>query len=142
MLNIVYFSNVSNNTKRFVEKLNWQGELYQIPITGKFDLALLSSYVLICPSYGSEINDHIPPQVKKFLNDSANRKHCVGVIGSGNINFGEDYAAAADIISFKLQVPVLYKFELAGTAQDIEKVQKGLKEFGVAGCRSKPISKR
>lgn len=142
MLNIVYFSNVSNNTKRFVENLKWEGEIYQIPITGKFDISLLRSYVLIVPSYGSEVNDHIPPQVKKFLNDPANRKHCVGVIGTGNINFGEDYAAAGDMISAKLHVPLLYKLELSGTAKDIEKVRLGLQEFGVAGCHTKPISTR
>lgn len=133
MLNIVYFSNVSNNTHRFVNSLEWTGHVYRIPIKGIFDYTLLNSYVLICPSYGDANHGHIPPQVKKFLNEEANRKHCVGVIGAGNITFGEDFAKAANILSTKLHVPLLYKFELAGTENDREKVKQGLKEFGCAG---------
>jgi protein involved in ribonucleotide reduction len=67
--------------------------------------------------------------VRKFLAVPENREHCVGVIGSGNINFGEEYARSGDVLSHKLQVPLLYKFELAGTSEDVLKVREGLRTF-------------
>jgi protein involved in ribonucleotide reduction len=134
MLDIVYFSNVSNNTKRFVEKLEWEGSVYQIPIKGTFDKALFHSYVLICPSYGDATHGHVPAQVRKFLSDEERRGLCAGVIGAGNINFGKEFALAGDVLAHKLRVRLLYKFELAGNDNDVTKVKNGLLRFGVAGC--------
>ena len=74
--------------------------------------------------------------MRKFLNDPDLRKGCVGVIGTGHINFGDEFAKAGDILAHKLNVPMLYKLELAGTDKDVEKVRAGLKTFGVAGCRT------
>jgi protein involved in ribonucleotide reduction len=128
MLDIVYFSNVTNNTARFIAKLEW-GSSTRIPIKGEFEEDLPHSYVLFVPSYGTSDTGHIPPQVKKFLNKHENRKKCVGVIGTGNINFGEEYAMAGDVIAEKLGVPMLYRLELAGTEIDVIKVQEGLQQF-------------
>lgn len=133
MLDIIYFSNVSNNTEKFVRNLNWEGETHKIPIKGNSEFVLLNSYVLICPAYGEAHHGHVPPQVRKFLANEAYRSLCVGVIGSGSINFGNEYALAGDILALKLQVPLLYKFDLAGNPEDIQKVKTGLLEFGQAG---------
>ena len=133
MLDIVYFSNVSNNTHRFVEKLEWEGGLHRIPLHGGCDFGVFNSYVLICPSYGDDTHGHVPPQVRKFLNDPEYRSLCVGVIGAGNINFGDEFARAGEVLARKLQVPLLYKFELAGTTEDLDKVKTGLHKFGIAG---------
>lgn len=130
MLDLVYFSNVSNNTHRFVTHLEWAtGDIHRVPIKGEFEGQISNPYVLICPSYGDEKNGHVPPQVRKFLNQLENRKNCVGVIGSGHINFGDEFAKAGDILATKLRVPLLYKFELAGTQHDIERVREGLATF-------------
>lgn len=128
MLRIVYFSNVSLNTHRFVEKLDW-GAVTRIPVQGVLELPVEEPYVLISPTYGSLRSGYLPRQVKRFLSDSVNQTNLVGVIGAGNINFGEEYALAADLVSSKFQVPVLYRFELAGTSVDVDKVQKGLVTF-------------
>jgi protein involved in ribonucleotide reduction len=141
MLDIVYFSNVSNNTQRFVDKLHWEGRVHRIPVKGEFDLALLNSYVLVCPSYGDANHGHVPVQVRKFLKDELNRSRCVGVIGTGNINFGEEYAMAGPVLSHKLKVPLLYQLELAGTDDDVLKVRRGLECFGVAGGYNSTIQK-
>lgn len=77
-------------------------------------------YILIVPSYGTERTGHTPPQVKKFLNDENSRSHCVGVIGAGNINFGDEFAAAGKIVSQKLQVPLFHKIELSGLPRDTD----------------------
>ena len=41
----------------------------------------------------------VPVQVKRFLNDERNRSGIIGVIASGNTNFGEAYGIAGDIIA-------------------------------------------
>jgi protein involved in ribonucleotide reduction len=51
------------------------------------------------------------------------------VIGAGNTNFGDNYCMAGDIIAAKCKVPHLYRFELMGTPEDVNRVQQGLEEF-------------
>ena len=52
-----------------------------------------------------------------------------GVIGAGNTNFADNYCAAGDIIAAKCKVPHLYKFELMGTPEDVQRVNEGLEKF-------------
>lgn len=94
-------------------------------------------YILIAPSYGTDKNGHVPPQVKKFLADETSRNHCAGVIGAGNLNFGDEYAASGDIIAAKLQVPLLHKIELSGRPEDTAIV---LKLAGLTKNKIKEIS--
>lgn len=87
-------------------------------------------YVLIVPTYGGgDRRKAVPRQVIAFLNDQVNRSFLRGVITSGNTNFHDDYCIAGPIISVKCQVPELYRFELLGTSEDINKVKAGLDEF-------------
>ena len=128
MLRIVYFSNVTLNTHRFVEKLDWDN-ITRIPIQGELETPVEEPYVLILPTYGSMRSGHLPRQVKRFLHHPTNQENLAGVIGSGNINFGDEYTLAADLVSQKFQVPVLYRFELSGTTTDVVKVKNGLTQF-------------
>lgn len=127
---VVFFSSVSGNTKRFVEKLNVRSK--PLPLkTNDETIIVHEPYVLCLPTYGNPRKEggHVPPQVVKFLNIETNRKYLLGVIGAGNTNFSDKFCIAADIISQKCGVPVLYKFELMGTPEDVEKVNEGLEEF-------------
>ena len=123
-MHIVYFSSVTENTKRFVEKLHMSNT--RIPIHGD-PPRMWIPYVLITPSYGTGSRD-LPPQVMRFLNDPDNRANLQGVIGSGNRNFGNLYGIAAKKIAEKCKVDLLYLFELQGTETDVENVKKGLSE--------------
>lgn len=129
MGNIVYFSSASENTARFVEKLGLPAK--RIPLLPKDPfLHVDEEYVLMVPTYGGgNLKGAVPKQVIKFLNDENNRSLCKGVIASGNTNFSEAYCIAGDIIAQKLGVPFLYKYELLGTPQDVEKVREGLEKF-------------
>lgn len=126
---VVYFSSVSENTHRFVTKLGFPS--VRIPLYPKDEpLTVDLEYVLLVPTYGGgSVKGAVPKQVIRFLNNSANRALCRGVISSGNTNFGEAYCIAGDIIAAKLQVPFLYRYELLGTPTDVQKVQEGLEEF-------------
>lgn len=129
MVQVVYFSSATGNTRRFVEKLGFPAA--RIPLrAGEPFLRVDYDYVLIVPTYGG--GNHkgaVPKQVIKFLNDPTNRSHCRGVISSGNTNFGAAYCLAGEIIAAKLGVPHMYKFELLGTSEDVSRVQNGLEEF-------------
>jgi protein involved in ribonucleotide reduction len=126
---IVYFSSTSENTHRFVEKLNIPAQ--RIPLLpSEPPLCVDEPYVLIVPTYGGgDVKGAVPKQVVRFLNDEHNRSLLEGVIASGNTNFGWAYAIAGDIISSKCAVPFFYKFELMGTAEDVTKVRGGLAAF-------------
>ena len=125
-MEIVYFSNVSENTHRFVMKLGQPA--HRIPVrAGDPALSVSRPYVLILPTYGGgREGGAVPKQVIRFLNDSANRSLIRGVIASGNTNFGATYCLAGDIVSRKCQVPVLHRFEILGTVDDVESVKLAL----------------
>lgn len=134
---IVYFSSVTGNTHRFVEKLDMP-HVTRIPIMAKETMPIMDRpYCLICPTYGggatmmntSMDTRPVPPQVRKFFSHSENRDNLVAVIASGNLNFGAEYGLAGDVISKKFGVPFVYRFELMGTPEDVHNVQQGLKEF-------------
>jgi len=76
----------------------------------------------------------VPKQVIRFLNAPTRRARIVGVIASGNRNFGATYALAGRIIATKCNVPLLYRFELAGTPTDIARTRAGLETLGRELC--------
>lgn len=127
---LVYFSSVSENTKRFVERLELPS--VRIPLRPRREgmIRVCNPYVLILPTYGGgEPAGAIPKQVAMFLNDRQNRSLLRGVITAGNTNFGEHYCLAGRIISQKCHVPELYRFELLGTSRDVQLVRAGLQDF-------------
>ncbi|WP_427131072.1 class Ib ribonucleoside-diphosphate reductase assembly flavoprotein NrdI [Pseudarthrobacter sp. S9] len=126
---LIYFSSSSENTKRFVAKLGI--DVARLPLYPRdAPLVACEPYVLVVPTYGGTGGEgSVPKQVIRFLNDPRNRKLIRGVIGAGNTNFGDNYCMAGDIIAAKCQVPHLYKFELMGTPEDVNRVQQGLEEF-------------
>jgi len=129
-LGIVYFSNYSGNTKRFVEKLGL--ELIRIPIKDSDNPIIVSDrYVLFVPTYGGGSENHaIPRQVRSFLNIESNRQKMVAVVGLGNTNFGEDYCKAADMIAAKTGVPILGRVEIFGTEEDTITIKERLATIG------------
>ena len=128
-MNVVYFSSTSQNTHRFVSKLGLPAQ--RIPVLpGEPALTVHEPYVLVVPTYGAgNGRGAVPKQVIRFLNDPHNRRLIRGVISAGNTNFGPAYGIAGDIVATKCRVPNLYKFELMGTADDVERVREGLSHY-------------
>jgi protein involved in ribonucleotide reduction len=131
MTAVVYFSSVSNNTSRFVDSCCFHVNTYRIPVkASEPPLHVSEDYVLITPTYGGgRPGNAVPIQVKKFLKDTVNADYMIGVIASGNINFGEAYAHAGDVIAARFHVPFLYRFELMGTPEDHVRVRDGVERF-------------
>src|SRR5215213_7499154 len=114
---LVYFSSISGNTARFVEKVQAKLDTraVRIPLHSS-DPALVvdEPFVLVTPTYGGgqgkgEEKGAVPRQVIRFLNDEQNRSFIRGVISAGNTNFGEHFGLAGEVISRKCSVPHLYR---------------------------------
>lgn len=134
---LVYFSSISGNTARFIEKLGLPAvriPLHGGPHASEPALHVHEPYVLVTPTYGGgQGRDHekgaVPKQVIRFLNDEDNRKWIRGVVSAGNMNFGDSYCLAGEIISRKCRVPHLYRLEVFGTPEDVTRVSDGLEKW-------------
>ncbi|QGU08170.1 ribonucleotide reductase stimulatory protein [Corynebacterium occultum] len=128
---VVYFSSVTENTRRFVDKLDLPAA--RIPLYREDEpLVVNEPYVLVCPTYGGgagmthQNSRPVPPQVIRFLNNEHNRSFIRAVAAGGNTNFGSDYGLAGEIISAKCKVPYVYRFELMGNDEDVRVFRSGL----------------
>ncbi|MEV7693555.1 class Ib ribonucleoside-diphosphate reductase assembly flavoprotein NrdI [Microbacterium sp. NPDC089189] len=120
---VYYYSSVSNLTRRFAVGLATHDGR---PVRDLADAAVRASevdgpWVLLTPSYkaGNAEEVTLPAAVRRFLRSATNRRHMVGVIGSGNRNFGVYYQAAARELAQISGRPVLFEFELSGTPEDV-----------------------
>ncbi|MDO4911350.1 MAG: class Ib ribonucleoside-diphosphate reductase assembly flavoprotein NrdI [Corynebacterium sp.] len=131
---VVYFSSATENTHRFVQKLGLPAKRIPLHRTDP-ELVVDEPYALIVPTYGGGVSisgrvpKPVPAQVIRFLNNKHNRDLARCVISSGNTNFGADYAVAGNVISEKVGIPFVYRFELMGTQRDVEMVREGLEQF-------------
>ena len=120
---IVYFSNVSGYTKRFINKLDLPN--VAIPLYTKEESPVMEEpFILVFPSYGrGSAKAAVPKQVIKFLNIEQNRDNLLGIVGVGNRTFGENYQIGARIVEHKTGKPILYALELFGTPEDVRNVR-------------------
>jgi protein involved in ribonucleotide reduction len=115
---VIVYSSMTGNVKRFVNKVN----LPSIQI--KDGLKVEEPFVLITYTTGF---GNIPDNVERFLEN--NSHHLRAVSASGNKNWGNLFAASADKISNLYKVPVLSKFELAGTNRDVNNFLEGVEKL-------------
>ena len=112
---VIAYASKTGNVKRFVGKLN-------MPTVQIDDTTVLEEpFVLVTYTTGF---GQVPDKVVSFLN--RNHGKLVGVSASGNRNWGEGFARSADHISKQYGVPVINKFELSGTRQDVERFLMGV----------------
>lgn len=134
---IVYYSGPTEFTHKFVGELGQPSTRLPHSIKESQEILMDEEFILFCPTYERKLirgpesgrMTYIPRQVAAFLSSKENRTHLVGVVGFGNINFGQDFARAADDISSRTGVPVLGRVELSGTTEDIENYKEGLVQF-------------
>ncbi|SDP01888.1 protein involved in ribonucleotide reduction [Microbacterium sp. ru370.1] len=130
---LVYFSSVSGNTARFIEKLGKRAVRIPLRPTDP-PLHVDEPFVLVTPTYGGGAGrgvekGAVPRQVIRFLNEERNRRNIRGVISAGNTNFGDAFCLAGDIVARKCAVPHLYRLEVFGTPDDVERVTEGLERW-------------
>lgn len=135
MSGLVYFSSGSGNTARFIAALGLPAQ--RIPVHPEAALPQPEGpFVLVTPTFADgEGRGAVAKPVIRFLNDPARRALLRGVIAGGNRNFGATYGLAGKVVAEKCGVPLLYRFELAGTETDIARVRDGLQTFWGMQCQ-------
>lgn len=99
---------MTGNVRRFIEKTSLIAE----EITES--TAANEPYILVTYTIGF---GEVPSVITQFLRN--NSEYLRGVAVSGNKVWGANYGRAGDIISREHRVPLLLKFELSGTADDV-----------------------
>ena len=138
-LRVIYIS-LSGNTASFVKRLSEHMALWHdvtIKATNVYDLVKndvafsveSEPFVIFLPTYleggdGVETGttEVLTTPLRDYMSYQNNYKQCLGVIGSGNRNFNEQYCLSAKQYSEQFDFPVLDTFELRGTQKDIERI--------------------
>lgn len=86
-------------------------------------------YLLIVPTY----DEFMTECIDEFIEING-KENCVGSIGSGNLNFGDDmYIFTVKNLQRDYNIPVLHGFEYAGFENDIIKVKEIIKNLNKVG---------
>ena len=64
----------------------------------------------------------------EYINYDNNANLCLGIIGSGNRNFNQQYCLTARRYAQEFNVPFLDNYELRGTKNDVERIYQTLTE--------------
>lgn len=124
---LLVYTSRTGNVRRFIGKVDYPS----IPLTE--DLEVNEPYILL--TYTDKFGE-VPENVKSFLGRTKG-KFMKGVAASGNRNWGIRFAKAADVVSRQYRVPVIHKFEIAGTPKDVEIFKKRVEEIKDGSDRSK-----
>ncbi|MGI2303617.1 class Ib ribonucleoside-diphosphate reductase assembly flavoprotein NrdI [Staphylococcus cohnii] len=120
-MKVVYFS-FSGNVRRFIKKTELTNvmEITQNNCSERIE----EPFVLVTGTIGF---GEVPQPVQAFLD--VNDDLLKAVAASGNRNWGQNFAKAGRSISERYQVPLLLKFEVQGTADDINEFKDKVGNF-------------
>lgn len=118
---MIYYASLTGNVRRFVLKTGLAAEEIQPGLTAT------EPFVLVTYTIGF---GRVPPKVARFL--EANGGLLKAVAASGNRNWGDNYGKAGDIIAEQYGVPLLLKFELAGTENDVKTFVEKVVKCGIS----------
>ena len=140
-VSLVYIS-LSGNTESFVTRLKTylleqykNIEVEKIHIKdlvkeGEDFFEMTNSYVVFGPTYlegGNGVDNGDVEILTTQVGDNASK--CLGVVGSGNRNFNNQYCLTAKQYSQRFGFPVLADFEMRGMLGDIKKVARIIAEL-------------
>lgn len=120
-MKVVYFS-FSGNVRRFIKKTELTNvmEITQNNCSERIE----EPFVLVTGTIGF---GEVPQPVQAFLD--VNDDLLKAVAASGNRNWGQNFAKAGRSISERYQVPLLLKFEVQGTEDDINEFKDKVGNF-------------
>ena len=120
-MKVVYFS-FSGNVRRFIKRTELTDvmELTQNNCSERIE----EPFVLVTGTIGF---GEVPQPVQSFLD--VNEDLLKAVAASGNRNWGQNFAKAGRSISERYQVPLLSKFEVQGTANDVNEFKEKVGNF-------------
>lgn len=107
---MIAYASRTGNVKYVVDKL-------KLPSVNIKDVEVVE-YPFILFTYTDGLG-LIPPLVEEFL--LVNHSKCVGIIASGNKNFGNNnFCGSADKINYKYGIPIIRKLDLRGQPSDYD----------------------
>jgi protein involved in ribonucleotide reduction len=117
---LIVYDSFTGNVERFIKKTEMRSiKIYK-------GLIIDEPFVMV--TYTTRMGE-IPNKTRDFLFD--NYLFLKGIASSGNRNWGTNFAKAADIISEQYKVPIILKFELSGTEQDLNTFKERLRELEI-----------
>ena len=137
---IYYYSSASGLVRTFAERL--ARPVHNLAEREHRLSEVDGAWVLLTPSYktGNVDNDTIPEAIRRFLRSPHNRRHLVGIMGSGNRNFGAYSQRAAHEIAAASGRPVLFEFELSGESWDVTECRRIMAELDEALAARGPVA--
>ncbi|HEM4073035.1 TPA: class Ib ribonucleoside-diphosphate reductase assembly flavoprotein NrdI [Streptococcus suis] len=143
---LVYIS-LSGNTESFVKRLksffqfqtDWEIELVHVKDLVKQAIPfyqLDAPFVAFLPTYlegGNGVDNGdveiLTNPLGDFIAFGTNAELCLGVVGSGNRNFNNQYCLTAKQYAERFDFPVIDTFELRGMQNDIERIGRKIMEL-------------
>ena len=133
----ILFTSIEGNTRAFIEKLKDYAEPHgrddptnakEISEADPFDDET-EDYFVFVPTYldgGNGIDNGVKELMTNALGEyidyGDNAAHCLGVIGSGNRNFNQQFCLTARRYAQQFNVPFLDTYELRGTSRDVKRI--------------------
>ncbi|MGI6155481.1 MAG: class Ib ribonucleoside-diphosphate reductase assembly flavoprotein NrdI [Enterococcus lemanii] len=143
-MNLLYIS-ISGNTRSFAKRIQQHSEIMHqenpdFPIIQLKEIHDNSPfekeeapYFVSLPTYleggnGVDSGDQeiLTQSMREYIEYAENAALCLGVIGSGNKNFGHQYCLTAKQYAAQFDVPVVADFELRGNQKEIEQIYQKL----------------
>lgn len=143
-MNLLYIS-ISGNTRSFAKRIQQHSEikhqenpdfpiiqLKEIHDNSPFEKEELPYFVSL-PTYleggnGIDNGDQeiLTESMHEYIEYADNAALCLGIIGSGNKNFGHQYCLTAKQYAKQFEVPFIADFELRGNPKEIETIYQTL----------------
>lgn len=117
---LVCYDSKTGNVERFISKLGVKA------IKIKENMKIEDDFIFVTYTTGF---GKVPEGTMNFL--KSNYRKLLAVAASGNRNWGQNFAKSADIIARMYQVPVLHKFELSGTENDVIQCKRKIGLLGI-----------
>ncbi|WHF25259.1 class Ib ribonucleoside-diphosphate reductase assembly flavoprotein NrdI [Bacillus altitudinis] len=117
---LITYDTLTGNVQRFVEKITNNKYLNVKKITE--DTMITEPFIHITYTIGF---GEVPKLTQEFIHN--NKELLRGISSSGNRIWGNNFGLAADKIANQYNVPILLKFELAGTDSDVAKFLQEVK---------------
>lgn len=137
-MNIIYIS-IEGNTRSFLKRMSTYATQQhsfnpKSPLLNLKEITVQTEptneqepFFVFVPTYldggdgiTSGFTEIMTNSLGKYIAYGDNPKKCLGVVGSGNRNFNEQYCLTARKYAKQFNAPFLADYELRGTSQDIE----------------------
>lgn len=139
-INILYIS-IEGNTRSFVKRMKAYADQQHIISSDNPKISLKEitdqtlpkaekkQFFAFVPTYldggngfDSGFTELMTNALGDYIAQNDNAKLCLGIVGSGNKNFNEQYCLTARKYAAEFHAPFLADYELRGTSEDMERI--------------------